>query len=183
MININLVRDLIERGMIKRGEFILKSGQKSNIYIDIRESIAYPYIIQRICDLYYTSIQKLNYDFICGVPYSALVFASAIAHSHSIPMILQRKEAKDYGMKKILEGVYNPGSSCVVLEDVITTGGSALNTVKLLRSHGLVVQHVCVLVDRSNNIAHELFSQHDCVLHSAITLDDIEVVLNGCAEI
>jgi uridine monophosphate synthetase len=98
-----LILDMFDVGMIKFGEFTLKSGKQSYVYADIRTAISYPSIFTRLCDLIYSKMQGLQYDSICGVPYSALTFASGVAYAHKIPMLLKRKEAKGYGTKKFLK--------------------------------------------------------------------------------
>lgn len=154
-----LILDLFDADMIKFGEFTLKSGKQSYIYADIRTAISYPKIYKHICDLFYTLVEPLKYDFICGVPYSALTFASAIAYEHSIPMLLKRKEAKEYGTKKILEGSYQTGQQCVLIEDVITTGASILETIDALKAHGVQVTDICTLIDRNQGGADKLREQ------------------------
>lgn len=162
--------------MIKFGEFTLKSGKKSYIYADIRTSISYPSIFKQICNEYAKIMKNIHYDMICGVPYSALAIASAIAYEHAIHMLLKRKEVKEYGTKKILEGSYQPGQNCLLIEDVITTGASLIETTNVLEEHGLKVTDVCTLIDR-NQGGREIMIQHGYKLHSIMNLTDIIEVL------
>jgi uridine monophosphate synthetase len=135
--------------MIKFGEFFLKSGQPSYIYADIRTAISYPAIYRTICDMFYQQMDGLKYDAICGVPYAALTFASSIAYAHKIPMLLKRKEVKGYGTKKILEGAYNHGQKVLIIEDVVTSGASIIETIDVLKECGLQVKDICFLIDRN----------------------------------
>lgn len=171
-----LILDLFAKDMIKFGEFTLKSGKKSYIYADIRTSISYPTIFRQICNEYSKIMHNIHYDMICGVPYSALAIASAIAYENSIPMLLKRKEVKEYGTKKILEGAYRPGQNCMLIEDVITTGASLIETTNVLEEHGLKVTDVCTLIDR-NQGGREMMAQHGYKLHSIMNLTDIIEVL------
>ncbi len=171
-----LILDLFANDMIKLGDFTMKSGKKSYIYADIRTAISYPKIFHQICNEYNKIMCDISYDLICGVPYSALTIASAIAYDHSIPMLLKRKEAKGYGTKKMLEGVYSAGQNCLLLEDVITTGASLVETSSVLEDHGLKITDVCVLIDR-NQGGREAVKKHGYKLHSIMDLVQIIEVL------
>lgn len=171
-----LILDMHSCGMIKFGEFTLKSGKKSYVYADVRTAISYPQIFQHLCDLLYTKMENLKYDMICGVPYSALTFASGIAYKHKIPMLLKRKEVKEYGTKKILEGVYQKDDICLVIEDVITTGMSITETTVVLEDHGLKVTDIVTFIDR-NQGGREKLKESGYKLHSIIDLYDVLDIL------
>ncbi len=171
-----LILDLFDNNIIKFGEFTLKSGKQSYIYADVRSAISHPKLFRHICDLFYAQIKDLNFDFICGVPYSALTFASGIAYAHNIPMLLKRKEVKGYGTKKILEGDYAVGHNCLLIEDVITTGASLLETTSVLEEHGLKVTGICTLIDRTQGGVQNL-EKHGYKVHSIINLHQIIDVL------
>jgi uridine monophosphate synthetase len=171
-----LILDLFENNMIKFGEFTLKSGKQSYIYADIRSAISYPKLFRKICDEYYKLMHGLKYDHICGVPYSALTFASGLAYEYQIPMLLKRKEAKSYGTKKLLEGVFTAGHTCLVIEDVVTTGSSLMETVQVLEEAGLKTTDLCTLIDRSQG-GRELLTNNGYNLHSIMDLKQIIDVL------
>lgn len=177
-----LILDLYKNHMIKFGKFTLKSGKESYIYADIRTTISYPTIFQYICNCIHQSIKNLKYDFICGVPYSALTFASAISYAHNIPMLLKRKEMKEYGTKKILEGAYLKGQSCLLIEDVITTGASLLETITVLEEHGLKITDICSLIER-NQGGGEYLERLGYKVHSIINLIEIIDVLYEAKQI
>jgi len=174
-----LILKLHEIGAVKFGEFKLKSGVISPIYIDLRVIIAYPSVLQEVSKLLYDvakSSGSHQCDQVCGVPYTALPIATVISIDNDIPMVIRRKEAKDYGTKKMLEGVFEEGQNCLIIEDVVTTGSSVRETAKLLREHGMVVTDAVVLLNRDQGGAHEL-TKHGIKLASAFTLPQVLDVL------
>ncbi len=151
----SLARNLLEIGSLKFGEFTLKSGKTSNVYVDLRQIISFPHILEEVADAIW-ACQTIPAEFICGVPYTALPIGTVIAMKHRLPMVMRRKEAKDYGTKKKVEGVFSPGQTCVIIEDVVTTGMSILETIKDLEDAGLKVVEVLALLDREEGGALNL---------------------------
>lgn len=84
--------------------------------------------------------KKVDYKQICGVPYTALPIATLLSIKQQKPMLIRRKEAKAYGTKKLIEGKYSAGDSCLIIEDIITSGSSILETVSDLRAEGTAIQ-------------------------------------------
>lgn len=80
--------------------------------------------------------ESLVFKHLCGVPYTALPIATIMSVNGCYPMLIRRKEAKSYGTKKLIEGKYNAGDVCLIIEDVITSGSSIMETVQDLRSDG-----------------------------------------------
>jgi uridine monophosphate synthetase len=171
-----LILDLARIGAIRFGTFTLHSGQQSPIYIDLRLLASHPDVLQRTAAAYAGLLVGLTYDRIAAIPYAGLPIGTAVALRMGQPMIYPRKEAKAYGTQRAIEGAYAAGECAVVLDDLITTGGSKIEAMAPLLDAGLTVTDVVVLIDRQSGGREEL-AQHGCVLHSVFTLRQILDVL------
>ncbi len=168
----SLIHKLFELQVVKFGTFQLKSGVQSPIYIDLRRTISYPKLLVAIAEVMHEKMRDCQYDLVCGVPYTALPFATALSIQHSIPMVMRRKEKKEYGTGQMIEGVFEPGQRCLVIEDVITSGQSILETAAPLQQAGLIVQDAVVLVDREQGGVKRLKEQ-SIQVHTICTLTQI----------
>ena len=117
----SLADALLEAGCIKFGEFTLKSGLKSPIYIDLRQIITYPKLLEQIGASYLPLLKQLSFDRIAGLPYAAIPIATAVSLQGNYPMIYPRKEVKTYGTKAEIEGEYHADETVVVIDDLATT--------------------------------------------------------------
>ena len=144
----SLITGLADLGAVKFGTFTLASGMQSPIYIDLRLLVSQPKLLAQAAEAYAALLAGLPCDRIAGVPYAALPIGTAVALAADKPLIYPRKEAKAHGLGKDIEGAWQPGERVIVIEDLITKGGSTLQTVERLRAVGLQVEHVIVLIDR-----------------------------------
>jgi uridine monophosphate synthetase len=168
----SLADELLSAGCIKFGEFTLKSGLKSPIYIDLRQIITYPKLLEKIGQAYLPILKELKFDRIAGLPYAAIPIATAISLAGNYPMIYPRKEAKSYGTKAEIEGEYHAGETAVIIDDLATTGGSKFEAIEKLTSAGLVVKDVVVLVDRQSG-AKESLAQAGYSMHAVLTIGQL----------
>ena len=169
---VSLADGLLSAGCIKFGEFTLKSGLKSPIYIDLRQIITYPKLLQQVGEAYLPILQRLSFARIAGLPYAAIPIATAISLAGNYPMIYPRKEVKTYGTKAEIEGEYRAGETVAVIDDLATTGGSKFEAIEKLTGAGLVVKDVVVLVDRQSG-AKESLAQAGYSMHAVLTINEM----------
>ena len=120
-----LVQELFDIGAVKFGEFKLKSGIISPFYIDLRVIISKPKLVRLVSQLMWEEVKgahQKSFELICGVPYTGLPIASCMSLDTNVSMVMKRKEAKDYGTKKMVEGIFQGGEACLIVEDIITSG-------------------------------------------------------------
>jgi len=167
-----LADGLLEAGCIKFGKFTLKSGLQSPIYIDLRQIITYPKLLEQIGAAYLPLLKELKFDRIAGLPYAAIPIATAVSLQGNYPMIYPRKEVKTYGTKAEIEGQYHAGETVVVIDDLATTGGSKFEAIEKLTGVGLIVKDVVVLVDRQSG-AKESLVQAGYSMHAVLTISQL----------
>ncbi|MFN8487502.1 MAG: orotidine-5'-phosphate decarboxylase [Caldilineaceae bacterium] len=167
-----LITELADLQAVKFGSFTLASGIQSPIYIDLRLLVSKPALLVRAAVEYANILNGLPCDRIAGVPYAALPIGTAVAIEADKPLIYLRKEAKVHGLGKDIEGAWQPGERVVIIEDLITSGGSTIQTAERLRAAGLIVEHVIVLIDREQGGVQNLTAA-GITAHSVFTLSTL----------
>ena len=171
-----MVLQLYEIGAIRFGRFTLKSGIESPFYIDLRLTISYPSLLEALSEALWKKTHALTFDRLCGVPYTALPIASYLSIKYRTPMVIRRKEAKSYGTKNSIEGVFNQGDRCLVIEDLVTSGSSVIETADMLKAAGMEVTDAVAFLDRQQggdlNLARQGYN-----LHALITLTEMFNIL------
>ena len=143
-----LIEGLIESNCIKKGLFTLKNGESSKYYFNMKNLISKPKLLKFIGDEIYESLP--DFDIICGIPYGGLPIASYISTKYNKPMIIIRDKQKQYGMQNLIEGEYKKSDRCIIIDDVLTTGGSIIETYEILKNIVNVI-HIHVILDRQQH--------------------------------
>ena len=164
-----LADGLLKAGCVRFGQFKLKSGLLSPIYIDLRNLISHPSLLEQVGAAYLPILAQLEFDRLAALPYAALPIAAIIAVQSCTPFIYPRKEVKEYGTRAEIEGEYHAGETVAVIDDLATTGGSKFEAIEKLVAAGLLVRDVVVLVDRQSGAA-EALTQAGIRLHSVFNL-------------
>ena len=179
-----LITLLAERSA-KRGRFTLASGRESDFYIDARLTTMSPEGLSIIGPLALSALYAAgwNVDAVGGLtlgadPISYAISYASAASDHPLRAFTVRKESKAHGTGKLLEGPFREGDRVAVIEDVITTGGSALRAIEAVRSANGSVAGVLALVDRGEG-GRQAIEQAGVAIISLVTADQIIAVLTG----
>ncbi|GGP21294.1 orotate phosphoribosyltransferase [Thermocladium modestius] len=146
-----LIRLLGRHGVVQFGEFKLSSGGFSDYYIDMRRAISVPAIYREIIEL--MTGEAVGVELIAGIESGGVPWASMLAYRMGMGMIYVRKQVKEHGTARLVEGIYEPGQRVLVVDDVVTTGSSIRKGVESLKSVGLDVVKALAIVDRSGGAA------------------------------
>jgi orotate phosphoribosyltransferase len=158
-----------------------KSGILSPVYVDNRRLAYYPAAWHPVIEGFKAVIehQFISYDVIAGVAVGGVPHSSALAYLLNSPSVFIRKEAKMYGTRKLVEGGDVNGRRVLLIEDLVTTGGSSLKAVNALREEGAVVMDVLAIVSYGFQEAVQSFAQANVRLH---TLTDFSTIVHRAAQ-
>jgi len=179
---------LIKYNAIKFGDYILASGKKSPYYIDLRQTISSPITMDWIANAFtrivLNEIGRDKIDKILGVPTAGVPFATVVSQKLGIPLIYYRQARKEHGVRKKIEGILDRNDRVLIIDDLITTGESVIESAEVVRDQGGVVNELVVLLDReqggqqrlrtSRIEPHVLFRISDAItwLHSVGLIKD-----------
>ncbi|HKM77013.1 MAG TPA: orotate phosphoribosyltransferase [Candidatus Bathyarchaeia archaeon] len=141
---------LLRTGCIKFGTFQLSSGALSPYYVDLRLIPSDPEAFKRAIGFYTVTLERVikRSSRLVGIPTAGVPYAAVLAFNFAKPFLYLRREAKDHGQRRRIEGIIFPGDKVVLLDDVITTGKNIIEAVDTIRAEGGVVKDAVVLLDR-----------------------------------
>ena len=146
-----LAEALFRIGALRFGKFTLASGRPSSYYLDLRVVPSDPQAYELAVAAYLAMAREMgerSFDVVAGVATAGITVSSPLAYVLKKPMVYVRREQKGHGLGKLVEGAVTPGWRALVVDDLITDGGSKIAAVESLRKAGCVVNDVMVLVDR-----------------------------------
>lgn len=168
----SVVRGLFSLGCFELGEFTLKSGRKSPFYVDLRRAVAYPSFMRTLARAYARLSEGLQFDRIAAIPVAALPPATALSLTIDRPMIYPRIPPKPHGSGRRIEGAYREGERVLLVDDLITTGGSKAEAIEVLESEGLRVEHLVVLLERGRQGRRDM-ERLGVELRSYLTIEEL----------
>jgi orotate phosphoribosyltransferase len=166
---------LKECGAIKYGKFILTSGETSDYYIDIKKASTNPLILKKI--IQEISKYSKNYDYIAGMELGAVPLIVALSLETNIPYIIIRKNKRDHGTSKQIEGDTVNNKKVLIIEDVTTSGGSVIESIRILKRNNAILDKVIVVVDRENGAKEKV---RDLNLELISLLSKSEILNRNC---
>ncbi|HEX6532556.1 MAG TPA: orotate phosphoribosyltransferase [Nitrospira sp.] len=160
--------------------FTLASGQVSPFYVDCRALMAHPSARRLVGQLAHSALMGVEIDCLGGLEIGAISIATTISDfayaaetKRQWRTFVVRKQAKDHGLGKLIEGAIRSGDRALIVDDVLTSGGSLLKAVGSAREAGLVVTHALVIVDRKEQNGRMKVEQDGVKLISLLTIDDL----------
>ena len=172
----DLILQLYDIGCVVFGDHVQASGAVFPYYIDLRKIISIPQIFHQIVSAYADILKDLKFDRIAGIPYGSLPTATGLALRMERPMIFPRKEVKTYGAGKLIEGHFQAGETIVVVDDILISGKSVMEGAAKLKSAGLNVEDIVVLIDHEQGVKDKL-QVNGYRAHSVLSLAEIAQIL------
>jgi len=173
-----VAEQLFEINAIKFGAFRMKlhetnpTAPLSPIYIDLRILRSFPKTMDAAIVLYIDIVKNLSFDILADVPTAATPIVAILSNRIQVPMISPRRDEKGHGIVRKIDGVFQPGQTALLVDDLITQAHSKLETIRSLEENGLKVNEVVVLVDREQGGPEQLEAA-GYKFYSALKLSDI----------
>jgi uridine monophosphate synthetase len=172
----SLTLTLHDIGAVRFGSFVLHSGRKSSIYLDLRLLVSFPDALRQATAAYQEMLAPLSYDLLAATPLAGLPIGTALSLATNKPLVYPRKTPKGHGTGKMIEGAWEVGQTAIVVDDLITTGDSLLQMIASLKAAGLQVSDAVILVDREQG-GRAMLEEEGYRLHSILTLSRLLDIL------
>lgn len=171
---------LVRINALKFGAFILSGEKWSPYYIDMRIISSFPDAFRRVGEIYVELAKNVvkheAFLRIAGIPTAGVPFASLLAFFLSKPFLYVRKEVKTHGRQRRVEGILHPGDSVLLVDDLVTTGGSLLEAADAIKSEGGVVKDALVMIDRQEG-GEKALAKAGIKLHSLVRMSEAAQIL------
>lgn len=158
-----IAKDLIDQKAVKISidpPFTWASGIKSPIYCDNRMMIAFPEARETIVSEFMVAIDHMKPDYIAGTATAGIPWAAFVAYQMNLPMVYVRPKAKEHGAGNQIEGYLEPGKKVVLVEDLISTGGSSIRAAEALKKEGqAIVEDIVAIVTYQMKKADDAFAE------------------------
>jgi orotate phosphoribosyltransferase len=167
-------------GALKFGTFTLSGGKLSTYYVDMRIVPSFPEAFKTVENVYMNLAENDvgldSFARIAGIPTAGVPFASVLAYLLHKPFLYVRQEAKSHGRERRVEGILHPGDKVLVVDDLVTSGGSLLNAVDAIISEGGLVENALVLIDREEG-GKEALKSKKISLSSIASMSEVAQLL------
>lgn len=175
--------EIVKSRALKFGDFTLVSGQKSTYYLDGKQVTLHAAGARQVAVGLLEMLDGIAFDAIGGMsigadPMIGSILAVAAEQERDLVGFLVRKEAKGHGTKRYIEGPLQPGARVVIVDDVITTGGSSIKAIERVREFGADVVQVVAIVDRLQGGA-AAFAELGIPFQALMTIEDLGVNQSG----
>lgn len=161
---------LVKCGAVKFGKFKLTSGRESDYYIDVKYATSDPEILHEIGVA--MAAEAHGFHYVAGMELGAVPIVTAVSLATGLPSLIIRKKAKEHGTGSRIEGPFVTGKRVLLIEDVTTTGGSTLESARVLREVGLIVDRCLAVVDRESG-AVETLAKEGMDLQPLVTVSEL----------
>lgn len=172
MFSKNRLAEKIKDQAVKRGDFTLTSGKKSSFYIDIKKAYTDPHTMNLIVEGMAEVIKDEHFDRIAGMELGGVPIATALSLKTNLPFIIIRKKKRTHGTNSRIEGDLKNGEKVIMVDDIVTTGGSIKNGIEALKDEGVECKKVIAVVDRLEGASDNL-EKFNIRLKSLLTLKDL----------
>ena len=169
MVNKELIAALREVDAVRYGEFELSHGGTSDYYVDKYVFETNPRCLELIAAAF---AERVDNTKLAGVALGGVPLVAVTSVETGLPYVIARKQQKEYGTANLVEGDLEAGEEVVVIEDIATTGQSAIDAAEALRDAGATVSRALVVVDRQEG-ARENLAEADLELESLVTADEL----------